>query len=136
MVLEVSACLATDMLWRRETRQQDQTLSYPGARLGNSNAVRVQRLQDFAGIDIVLYTAIDANITPLTPDHLARLAVASVGNADAGKDGISYLIAAMANGIITPLSSAYQAAILHCTGAETLIAALATLYIESSKSEV
>ena len=43
------------------------------------------------------------------------------------KDGITYLINAMRSGIVTPLTSAYEAAILAETGARNLAAALAAV---------
>jgi len=39
-------------------------------------------------------------------------------------DGISYLIAAKSNGIVTPLSSVYEEEILRMTGADNLESAL------------
>ena len=48
----------------------------------------------------------------------------SVASADEGKDGISYLIAAKANGIATALSPAYEAELLARLRANTLDAAL------------
>jgi hypothetical protein len=124
LVVAASVDEASDMLWRRETRKTDTTLRYPGARPGQANAVQIERLPDFAGIDEVLYTAIGANVTPLTPTRLAELAVTSVAKAKCGLDGISYLIAAKSNGIVTPLSSAYEAEILRLTAADNLESAL------------
>ena len=124
LVVAASADEASDMLWRRETRKTDTTLRYPGARPGQANAVQIERLADFAGIDELLYTAIGANVTPLTPKRLAELAVTSVAKAKCGLDGISYLIAAKSNGIVTPLSSVYEEEILRMTGADNLESAL------------
>lgn len=128
-ILVVAAAIdqASDMLWRRETRTTDVALCYPGVRPNRPNSVRIERIPDFAGVDFVLYTAIGANVTPLTPERLAELAVASVARARYGMDGISYLIAAKSNGIATPLSAAYEAEILRMTGNDSLERALASL---------
>ncbi len=116
------------MLWRRETRKSDLSLSYPGVRPGYPDAVRIERLKGLAGIDLVFYTAINANAMPLTPTHLAELAVASVAKAKPGLDGISYLIATKSNGICTPLSADYEAEILRMTETDTLDGALTSLH--------
>jgi cation transport regulator ChaC len=127
LVVEASAEHATDVLWRRETRKTDKTLRYPGARPNHPNAVRVHRIDDLDGIDLVLYTAIGANVAPLTAQRLAELAVASVTKAKHGLDGISYLLMAKSNGISTPLSPAYEAEILRMTAAGNLESALRLL---------
>lgn len=79
------------------------------------------------GFDRVLYTAIGANISPLSPQHLAELAITSVGTAKFGLDGITYLGSAKSNGIVTPLSPAYEAEILRLTQAASFDCALAKL---------
>ena len=71
----------------------------------------------------MLYTRIAANITPLTPQRLAELALKSTRCAEVagkGRDGISYLIAALRNGVRTTLSEAYEEEVLRRTGAATL----------------
>lgn len=127
LVVEASAAQASDILWRRETRKTDVTLSYPGVRPDRPNAVRIEQITGLAGVDLVLYTSIDSNVTPLTAEHLADLAIASVAKAELGKDGISYLAAAKANGIVTPLSPAYEAEILRKMSTDSLARALAAL---------
>lgn len=124
LVLATTVAQATDMLWRRETRTSDKTRPYPGNRPERPNAVRVEQLRDFAGIETVLYTAISANIAPLTATRLAELAIASVAKAPPALDGISYLLSAKANGIVTALSPAYEAEILQILQVETLEEAL------------
>ena len=91
------------------------------------NAVRVHQITGLTGVDLVLYTSIGSNVTPLTPEHLADLAIARVAKAELGKDGISYLAAAKSNGIVTPLSPAYEAEILRKTSTDSLARALAEL---------
>lgn len=86
--------------------------------------MRVEQLRDFAGIETVLYTPISANVAPLTATRLAELAIASVAKAPPALDGISYLLSAKANGIVTALSPAYEAKILQILQVETLEEAL------------
>jgi cation transport regulator ChaC len=118
---------AVDMLWRRETHTEDREKGYPNARAGLLDTVYVERLENFAGLNLVLYTRIGANITPLRADQLANLAIASVATAGRGMDGISYLIDAKANGIVTALSEAYEHEVLSKTGTASLCEALASL---------
>ena len=61
---------------------------------------------------------------PLTPEHLAELAIRSARLERTGRDGISYLIRAKKNQIVTPLSPAYEAEILRRTGTSSLESAL------------
>ena len=67
-----------------------------------------------AGLDTCLYTGLAANVDPLTPDHLAQLAIGSASSA-AGmdrRDGISLLEAQKWRGVATPLMPAYEREIL------------------------
>ena len=115
---------ATDVLYRRETNQVGTGEPYPRKRDATQNTVEIERLTDFAGLDVVLYTQIGGNIEPLTAENLADLAIKSVDKADPGRDGISYLIGAKEHGIVTALSPDYEAAILRNLGCETLEEAL------------
>jgi len=96
---------AADLLWRRETRkeQTDEHYKKPTGRVGNRMVV--EQVQNLAGIDVVLYTSLPANIPDLSAARLAALAIASA-RAEAGrlgKEGISYLISVKRQGISTPL---------------------------------
>lgn len=71
------------------------------------------------GYACVLYCQIEPNIDPLTAEELARLAIESVPRAGS-RNGIRYLADCMRVGIITPLTNAYEAAILRMTSAPTL----------------
>lgn len=124
LVVNASFDAARDMIWRRETRCGVITKKYAVPDAGRPNAVRVEQLGGFAGMDVVLYTSIGANIDPLTAEGLADLAIASVSKAAPEMDGISYLIAAKRNGIITALSAEYEARILARAGAPDLDSAL------------
>lgn len=120
-VMNVSEAAATDILYRREISQVGvMTKIYERPAKVTENTVLIERLVNFAGLDVVLYTQIAANVTSQSANHLADLAIASVAKADPGLDGISYLIAAKEYGICTALSPAYEAEILDKTKSTSL----------------
>lgn len=118
----VSVSSAADMLYRREIHQPGTAVRYVHRDNPGSDAVVIERLKDFESCDLVLYTMIGANIHPLTAAELARLAIKSAKSAagEANNDGISYLISAMRNGIITPLTSEYASEVLAITRTKSL----------------
>ena len=120
----VSEHEATDMLWRRETRKEGSEQRY-----NPSSEVTVRRLENFEGLDVVLYVEVRANIADLSPRKLAELAIRSArSNAGkTGRDGVAYLIAAKKNGVKTPLMPEYEREILRLTGTNTLERALEML---------
>jgi len=117
--------LATDWLWRREVRRLGPKDHYQPKLNPGKNAVVVESLPNFSGVRTVLYTRIGANISPLNAEELAKRAIESAKPAvgKVGKDGISYLINAKRHGIITPLTAAYEEAILRLTNSTDLPAA-------------
>ncbi|MGB3683110.1 MAG: hypothetical protein WA990_11560 [Rubrobacteraceae bacterium] len=120
----VSEHEATDILWRRETRKEGSEQRY-----NPSSEVTVRRLENFEGLDVVLYVEVHANITTPDPRNLAELATRSA-RSDAGrkeKDGITYLMNAKKNGVETLLMPGYEEEILRLTGADTLEQAHAKL---------
>lgn len=131
LVLEekLSVETATDLLWRRETRNEGTDLHYKKPVNLNSDRMVVETLTDFGGVGIVLFTKLGPNITDLTPENLAELAIKSAENnaGKEGKDGISYLISLKRQGIVTPLMPAYEEAILVKTGTTSLEDALANI---------
>ena len=116
---------AVDILYCREIHQVGSGRRFRPPPPDRTNAVRIDRLPRFEGYDVVLSTRISANINPLTPEKLADLAIESARELDNGRDGISYLIAAKENGIVTPLSVAYEEEIIRRLGAHDLPDALA-----------
>ncbi len=113
---------AEDFVWRRETRNKCSDKHYSRHANPGPNTIAVERIRDFADVEIVLFTKIGANIKNRTPEHLADLAIRSA-RTEAGakrKDGISYLISVKKQGIKTPLMPDYEAAILQKTKALTL----------------
>jgi hypothetical protein len=75
----------------------------------------------------VYFTRIGATCLSEKPEQLARRAIASVLAERRAEDGITYLIAARANGIVTPKSEAYEQAVLKEAQATTLVDALANI---------
>lgn len=128
LVLEagVSVTEARDLLWRRETRNENSDRRYSPPTMPNPNKVVVETLRNFEGIDVVLYTKLGANITDISAEKLADLAIKSA-KAEAGRkgqDGISYLISVKRHRISTPLMPGYEKEILRKTGASGLDDAL------------
>ena len=112
---------ATDMLYHRETGHTDH---YDPKHMPRDpkDKVYVDRRTNWEGIDVVLSTRIARNIEPLTPDHLANLAIVSAkGKAgEKERDGIHYLLMCTRAGIRTELSDAYERSILEKTAADDL----------------
>jgi cation transport regulator ChaC len=123
----VSADEAADIVYRREAGKIGTGRKYVEPANPTANTVIIERFADFEGFEVVLSTRIGANIQPLSADTLATLALKSAREAAPGNDGITYLMNAMRSGIVTPLTSAYEAAILTQTGACDLAAALAAV---------
>lgn len=125
--VDVLADEAADIVYRREIDKIGTGRRYVEPAHPTPNTVIIDRFPDIEGFDVVLSTRIGANIVPLTPDNLAKLAIKSAREALPGKDGITYLMNAMRCGIVTPLTPAYEAAILVETGTSNLVAALAAI---------
>ena len=127
----VSLAEARNLLWRRETRNEGSGKDYRESQ--NANAVVVRDLPAFCGHAHVLYTDFnpEGKITDPDPESLAKAAIDSVGRAQVGKDGISYLIGLLEAGVETALTARYVAEIQSQTGACDLARALYQL--KSSK---
>jgi hypothetical protein len=119
LVLEetVDEELARDLLYRRETRQVGEPVSYR-----DRGATWIHAISPFADLSVCLYTALRPNIDPLTVSRLADLSLASAsGPAGANKrDGISYLEEQKRCGVVTPLMQGYEAEVLLRTGGRDL----------------
>jgi hypothetical protein len=103
------------LLYRRETGRMERTGAGPVAGW-------IAELPGWAGISTCLYAALPANIRPLTADKLAGLAFESaIAPAGASRrDGISYLQQQKRRGVVTPLISSYEDALLRRIGARDL----------------
>jgi hypothetical protein len=125
IVVDASVDEATHMLYRREIDGVGSGKLYKPPVENAIGRVRVKTIDGpLENIATVLYTDIDSNITDLTAERLASLAIQSVPKAKPGKDGISYLIDTRGHGIRTPLSDAYAAEVLRQSGASSLEDAL------------
>ena len=116
LVVDLTLREAKDRLYRREINKvcrESKTYSKPSP--DNTRAVRIQTIDDFEGIDLVIYASLSPNITDLNAEKLARLAITSARILSDGRDGITYLMNATKAGIKTPLSDAYRRAILKKT---------------------
>jgi hypothetical protein len=111
---------ARDILYRREVYSKDQSREYQ--RRDGRNDILVETLLNFQGFDMVFYTDFnkEGKCFDLTARKLASAAIESVGRANPGKDGISYLLNNIRNGIITPLTPEYETSVLAMTGASSL----------------
>jgi hypothetical protein len=124
LILNVSEQEAMDRLWRREIDKIGHGGHYHHSDHPGPNTLVIDSHQNFAGIRTVFSARFAATIMPLTAEHLAELAVESARRERTGRDGISYLIDAKANGIGTPLSEPYERDILQRTGTRNLSDAL------------
>jgi hypothetical protein len=121
---EVPLSHAKTLLWWREKGEKKGTYTHPEN--PTKNQVVVECLDQFAGLDTVLYTRIGGNVDPLTSYELAKRAINSVNteNGANGNDGISYLMNAIDNQIVTLLSKDYEKQILDLTDTPDLEHAL------------
>src|SRR5688572_6882429 len=108
LVLDVGANRLAEVrvwLWERENKPKQR-------------CIKEMRL---AGLDHVLYCDIESNIrdVDLNADSLARFAIESVSSKPE-RNGIAYLARNIEMGLTTPLTYAYQDAILRLTGCSDL----------------
>lgn len=116
-----------DILWRRETRNEDLDKHYMRPCNPTRDSVLIERVSNFSRVETVFYIKIGQNIEKLklTSNHLADLAIKSArGQAGAKRmDGISYLLSVIKNGVSTPLLPKYRADILKKTQTRCLVEA-------------
>jgi len=136
---DISLSEAKDLLYRRETRNEGTCKKYKEVKNltkeEKENKVIVEIIEDFSGLDTVIYTSISRNIKikDLTADNLSERAIKSAkGKAGKNaKDGISYLISVKRQSITTPLMEAYEKEILNKMDCDTLENALKKILNES-----
>ncbi|HLA80247.1 MAG TPA: hypothetical protein VJP78_01270 [Thermoleophilia bacterium] len=118
---------ARSYLWRRETRNEGSDRMYEES--SSPNAVIVRDVARFCDLDHVLYTDFNpaGKISHPNPRELAKAAIRSIGTAPPGKDGISYLMERLSEGVETSLTARYQETILTMTGALSLAEALGSV---------
>jgi len=125
-----------NVLYRREINKVGKNCTYKhkSRETATKNTVMIECLTNFAGLDTVFYTKIAANIKQPTAEYLACLAIESVAKAD-GRDGITYLINAIKEDIVTPLSQEYKNEILRKRKCKTLEEALAEILVEKGADQ-
>jgi len=126
---QINLQAAIDMLWRRETRTSDLTKSYIPKKHNNNNTVEVKKVENFEGIEQVIYTSIGSNIDEISPQKLADYAIQSILS-PAGAlhlDGVRYLKNVIKNGIITPLTKDFEKCILNYTHTDNIDDAISFL---------
>ena len=128
LIVSLSEQEAKDCLWRREVNRVGQSGHYVSYAAPGPNRLIIDRHADLGGVSTVLSARFAPTITPLTAERLAYLAIESARIERTGRDGVSYLIDAKRNGIVTPLSLAYEQEILRRTGASDLAAALRVVH--------
>jgi hypothetical protein len=129
LVVEATAQLAKDALWRRETDNLHSKRGYREPKSPGTNTLVIKSFENFEGLPLVLAAFFPATIEHPTPTRLAELAIQSAQDRTvrSGRDGISYLIEVKRYGIVTPLSPRYEREILRITGTATLAEARAKL---------
>ena len=125
IVLETDESYARDCLWRRELNKVGQEGHYRHKVNPTADTLIIDAYA-LEGLPTVLVARFAANIEPLTAKELAQRAVASAKALRDGRDGITYLIDAKRNGIVTPLSNDYEAEIIRLSGESSLEAAHAS----------
>jgi hypothetical protein len=120
LVVNVPEREAKDRLWRREINRVGQGGYYVECRNRGPNTLTIDRYENLAGVPVVLAARFPPTIAPLSGAMLANLAIESARELDNGRDGISYLMEAKRNGIVTPLSLPYEQEILRRTTASDL----------------
>lgn len=125
---------AKDLLWRRETRNENTDRYYqePLPNKKYKNKIIIETLNNFYNFRYVIYAKIPANIDNPTPLKLAKLAINSV-KSQIGlqkKDGINYLISLKKFGIKTELMDKYEEEILNLTKTSSLYEAYEKLIRE------
>jgi hypothetical protein len=124
LLLDVAESEAKDRLWRREVGKVGSGGHYREHGNPGPNTLVIDTYPKFEGIDLVISARFAPTIVPLTSEHLADLAVRSARLEHTGRDGITYLMHAKQNGIVTPLSPAYEEEILRRTRTSCLESAL------------
>ena len=103
---------AKDRLWRREVNKVGGVGHYVHTNNPGPNTLIIDRYENFEGIAVVLAARFSPTISPLNAKHLAELAIDSARRVGDGRDGITYLVEAKLNGIITPLCEEFEREIL------------------------
>ncbi len=115
--------IAESALWRRERHKTVSTESYARPANPTKNSVLIETVENFEGVETVLYTSIDQNMGIFAaPDSLAYFGIRSILTTagENGRDGIRYLLSAKQNGIVTEHSDGYEKLVLEHTDCSSL----------------
>lgn len=119
---------ACDILYRREIDAIGSGKSYSEPEPGDLKRVAIERHTGLGGLHVVLSTRLAQNITPLTAERLADLAIDSARKLKNGRDGITYLMNATKSGIRTPLTTAYASEVMRRLGVADLAQAVEAIH--------
>ena len=113
---------AKNMLYRRELNKVGSDKTYKERDNPTPNQLVIEVYNDIKNVRNVLTAKFGSNLDKITPEILAELAIKSFKSKDVekGRDGISYLLNNINNGIITPLTEKYEKAILQKMNAKGL----------------
>jgi hypothetical protein len=111
---ELGIVEAKDMLYRRELNKIGSDITYIERENPTPNQLVIGTLKNIRNVETVLTANFGSNLSEITPEVLADLAISSYESSDTelGRDGISYLYNNIANGIVTPLTEEYKNLIL------------------------
>lgn len=101
-------------LYRRETNNVGKNGTYTERKNPTPNQLVIQEHTDINDVQVYLTANYECNLTEITPEILADLAIESFksNEVEKGRDGISYLKNNIDNKIITPLTEEYRNTIL------------------------
>ena len=131
LLVNVSEQEAKDRLWRREINRVGQGGHYTHHANPGPNTLIIDRYENYEQVSVVPAARFAATIVPLTAARLAELAIESARLERTGRDGITYLIDTKRNGILTPLSEAYEQEILRRLEVVDLNQALRKIYTQT-----
>ena len=119
---ELGIIEAKNMLYRRELNKVGSNRTYTERENPTPNQLVIGVYKNIRSVETVLTANFGKNLTEITPEILADLAIASFKSDDVeiGRDGISYLNNNISNGIITPLTDEYEKSILQKMNANNL----------------
>lgn len=109
-------------LYRRETNNVGKNGTYTERKNPTPNQLVIQEHTDINDVQVYLTANYECNLTEITPEILADLAIESFksNEVEKGRDGISYLKNNIDNKIITPLTEEYRNTILKKMKAKNL----------------
>lgn len=122
---------AKDMLWRRETRNENKNKGYLHRENPTENQLIIKIIENYHNVEKVIYTSFkqQEKYRDLSCEKLAKFSISSILSkaGELKKDGLHYLLETKKNKIITYKSKKYEDEILKLTKTETLEEAIAKM---------